>query len=122
MDVAKDDVRVRGQLDEVFTNAAMPVVIGQEGDLPVSISQHGLGDLGVVIASRSPCVAANLWFYFPVLWNPGRDIIGAHTMGGEDRNGIIWTGFVCVEPGKVVKPVVLGPGQELEVEQVISIL
>ncbi|KFZ23028.1 hypothetical protein V502_02491 [Pseudogymnoascus sp. VKM F-4520 (FW-2644)] len=96
------DVEVKGRLDGVFSGSLGPVSVkgvGEErnGGTILTVKHKGLSDI--------------------VLWSPGANSIGGEKFGDEHA----WREFICVEPGLVVKPVLLKPGEVWEGGQAISV-
>ena len=52
-----------------------------------------------------------------MLWSPGTNSIGGEKFGDKTA----WRKFICVEPGRVVQPVVLKPGGVWRGGQTISV-
>ena len=58
--------------------------------------------------------------FITVLWNPGQNLIDQHQLGDGQKE--VFREFLCVEPGHVFQPVVLGRGGEWHAGQTIRIL
>lgn len=80
------ELRFDGEIDRIYRTGAIPVAL-RDGPHRLAIAQQGFADT--------------------VVWNPGESL--AATIG--DLAPHDYRRFVCVEPGQVLQPVRLAPGE-----------